>query len=84
MLKSNLTVKYTAKKQFIKRNKGQILRGTGGTKTILGEQKTNLRFLVNKGISQFISGEQGNKYHVQVHHVFRSVDIIGHFAHFEG
>ena len=42
--------------------KGQILRGT---KTILGNRehkKTNFRFLGNRGTSQFISGEQGNRY----------------------
>ena len=45
-----------------KGNKGQILRGT---KTILGNRehkKTNFRFLGNRGTSQFISGEQGNRY----------------------
>ena len=44
-------------------NKDQILRGT---KTILGNRehkKANFRFLGNRGISQFISGEQGNRYH---------------------
>ena len=36
-----------------------------GTKTILGNRehkKTNFRFLENMGTSQFISGEQGNRY----------------------
>ena len=36
-----------------------------GTKTILGNRehkKTNFRFLGNRGTSQFISGEQGNRY----------------------
>ena len=42
------------------RETGQILRGT---KTILGkrEHKINFRLLGNMGISQFISGEQGNR-----------------------
>ena len=56
-------------------NKGIYFRETGeqrpnfegnrGTKTILGNRehkKTNFRFLGNMGTSQFISGEQGNKY----------------------
>ena len=36
-----------------------------GTKTILGNRehkKTNFPFLRNRGTSQFISGEQGNRY----------------------
>ena len=36
-----------------------------GTKTILGSRehkKTHFRFLGNRGTSQFISGEQGNRY----------------------
>ena len=54
---------------------GIYFRGTGeqrpnfegnrGTKTILGNRahkKTNFRFLGNRGTSQFISGEQGNRY----------------------
>ena len=39
--------------------------GDRGTKTILGNRehkKTNFRFLGNRGTSQFISGEQGNRY----------------------
>ena len=57
------------------RGKGYLFRGTGeqrsnfegnrGTKTILGNmkhKKTNFRFLGNRGTSQFISGEQGNRY----------------------
>ena len=39
--------------------------GNRGTKTILGNRehkKTNFRFLGNRGTSQFISGEQGNRY----------------------
>ena len=39
--------------------------GNRGTKTILGNmehKKTNFRFLGNRGTSQFISGEQGNRY----------------------
>ena len=39
--------------------------GNMGTKTILGNRehkKTNFRFLGNRGTSQFISGEQGNRY----------------------
>ena len=43
-------------------NKGKILRGT---KTIFGNRehkKTNFRFLGKRGTSQFISGEQGNRY----------------------
>ena len=39
--------------------------GNRGTKTILGNRahkKTNFRFLRNRGTSQFISGEQGNRY----------------------
>ena len=39
--------------------------GNGGTKTILGNRehkKTNFRFLGNRGTSQFILGEQGNRY----------------------
>ena len=38
---------------------------TGKTKTILGNwehKKTNFRFLGNRGTSQSISGEQGNRY----------------------
>ena len=55
--------------------KGIYFRGTGeqrpnfegnkGTKTILGNRehkKTNFPFLGNRGTSQFISGEQGNRY----------------------
>ena len=55
--------------------KGIYFRGTGeqrpnfegnrGTKTILGNRehkKTNFRFLGNRGTSQFISGDQGNRY----------------------
>ena len=55
--------------------KGIYFRGTGeqrsncegnrGTKTILGNRehkKTNFRFWGNRGTSQFISGEQGNRY----------------------
>ena len=41
------------------------LEGNRGTKTILGNRehkKTNFRFLGNRGTSQFISGEQGNRY----------------------
>ena len=54
---------------------GIYFRGTGeqrpnfegnrGTKTILEnkeQKKTNFRFLGNKETSQFISGEQGNRY----------------------
>ena len=43
-------------------NKGQILRGT---KTLLGSRehkKTNFRFWGNRGTSQFISGEEGNRW----------------------
>ena len=39
--------------------------GNGGTKTIVvntEHKKTNFRFLWNRGISKFISSEQGNKY----------------------
>ena len=39
--------------------------GNRGTKTILGNRehkKTNFRFLGNRGTSQFILGEQGNRY----------------------
>ena len=56
-------------------NQGIYFRGTGeqrsnfeenrGTKTILGNRehkKTNFRFFGNRGTSQFISGEQGNRY----------------------
>ena len=56
-------------------NKGIYFRETGeqrpnfegnrGTKTIFGNRKhkkTHFRFLGNMGTSQFISGEQGNKY----------------------
>ena len=55
--------------------KGIYFRGTGeqrpnfegnrGTKTILKNREykeTNFRFLGNRGTSQFISGEQGNRY----------------------
>ena len=45
-------------------SKGKFL-GEQGTKTILGNmehKKTNFRFLGNRGTSQFISGEQGNRY----------------------
>ena len=55
--------------------RGIYFRGTGeqrsnfegnrGTKTILGNRehkKTKFRFLGNRGTSQFISGEQGNRY----------------------
>ena len=41
------------------------MRGTGETKTILGNReykKTNFRFFGNRGTNQFISGEQGNMY----------------------
>ena len=54
---------------------GIYFRGTGeqrpnfegnrGTKTILGNRehkKTNFQFLGNRGTSQFISREQGNRY----------------------
>ena len=54
---------------------GHFFRGTGeqrpyfegnrGTKTILGNgehKQTTFRFLGNRGTSQFISGEQGNRY----------------------
>ena len=54
---------------------GIYFRGTGEqrpnfegnreTKTILGNRehkKTNFRILGNRGTSQFISGEQGNRY----------------------
>ena len=40
-------------------------KGNRGTKTILGNRehkKTNFRFFGNRGTSQFISGEQGNRY----------------------
>ena len=40
-------------------------KGNRGTKTTLGNrehQKTNFRILGNRGTSQFISGEQGNRY----------------------
>ena len=50
-----------AKGYLFQGNKGQILRGT---KTILENRehkKTNFRFLGNRGTSQFISGEQGNR-----------------------
>ena len=36
-----------------------------GTKTIFGNwehKKTNIRFSENRGTSQFLSGEQGNRY----------------------
>ena len=39
--------------------------GNRGTKTILGNRehkKTNFRFWGNRETSQFISGEQGNRY----------------------
>ena len=39
--------------------------GNRGTTTILGNRehmKTNFRYLGNRGTSQFISGEQGNRY----------------------
>ena len=39
--------------------------GNWGTETILGNRehkKTNFQFLGNRGTSQFISGEQGNRY----------------------
>ena len=39
--------------------------GNGGTETALGNRehkKTNFQFLGNRGTSQFISGEQGNRY----------------------
>ena len=54
-------------------NKGQIFEGNRGTKTILGNtehKKTNFRFWGNmgvKGTSQFISGEQGNRYSLPLH-----------------
>ena len=45
-------------------NKGPSFRDTGN-KTILGNRehkKTNFQLLGNRGTSQFISGEQGNRY----------------------
>ena len=46
-------------------NKGQILRGTEEQKKYLGTgdiRKQIFIFFGNRGTSQFISGEQGNRY----------------------
>ena len=45
-------------------NKGQILRGTEEQKKIGNREhkKTNFPFFGNRKTSQFISGEQGNRY----------------------
>ena len=53
------------KRVFISGEQRPNFEGNRGTKTILGireHKKTNFRFLGNRGTSQFISGEQGNRY----------------------
>ena len=74
-------------------NKGIYFRGTGeqrpnfegnrGTMTILGNRehkKANFPFLGNRGTSEFISGEQGNRYPpweglMKFHHQLNLQDI---------
>ena len=50
---------------FISGNQIPNSEGNRGTKTIFGNgdhKKTNFQFLGNRGTSQFISWEQGNRY----------------------
>ena len=49
---------------LLQRNRGTKanFEGNRGKKTILGNSEHRKQFLGNMGISQFISGEQGNRY----------------------
>ena len=58
--------------------------GTGVlTRTLLGNRDIFFRFLENSGTSQFISGEQGNRYPLRGPQGLNQVGKLGHYVYLQ-